>query len=168
MRILQVVHDFLPHHKAGTEIYTYMLSKEFMKRGHYVYLLFAEYDPKHPQYHIRTGNYEGLPYTEVNNKHVYMSFEETYNNPAMDSIFDAVLEEVKPDVVHIQHLLNLSVNFIRIAKEKDIPVIFTLHDYWLMCFYGGQRFKEDTGICDPVDLIQCSRCVTHYSGKKTF
>lgn len=168
MRILQVVHDFLPHHKAGTEIYTYMLSKEFVKRGHYVYLLFAEYDPIHPQYHIRTGNYEGLPYTEVNNKHVYMSFEETYNNPVMDSIFDAVLEEVKPDVVHIQHLLNLSVNFIRIAKEKDIPVIFTLHDYWLMCFYGGQRFREDMGICDPVDLIQCSRCVTHYSGKKNF
>ncbi len=168
MRILQIVHDFLPHHAAGTEIYTYTLSKELVKRGHYIHLLFTEYDPKHPQYHIRTGNYKGLPYTEVNNKHLYTNFEETYNNPAMDSIFNTVLGEIKPDVVHVQHLLNLSANFVRIAKEKGIPVIFTLHDYWLMCFYGGQRFKGDRGICDPIDLMQCSRCVTLYSGKKTF
>jgi len=33
MKILQVIHDFLPRHRAGSELYTYKLSKELVKKG---------------------------------------------------------------------------------------------------------------------------------------
>ena len=43
MRILQVIHDFLPHHAAGSELYTFYLAKELQKR-HSVYVMFTEVD----------------------------------------------------------------------------------------------------------------------------
>ncbi len=52
MRILQVIHDFLPHHAAGSELYCYYLSKQLSKR-HSVYLMFTEVDHAKPQYYYR-------------------------------------------------------------------------------------------------------------------
>src|SRR3989304_3386974 len=125
MNILQVVHNFLPRHQAGTELYTCHLAKELSKR-HKVHLFFAESDPECPQYTVRNGVYQGLPYTEVINNDVYSNFEETYNNPEMDEIFRKVLDEKTLDIVHFQHLYNLSTNFVPIAMERNIPVVFTL------------------------------------------
>jgi glycosyltransferase involved in cell wall biosynthesis len=39
MRILQVVHGFLPERRGGTEIYTYNLSKELSK-NHEVHIFY--------------------------------------------------------------------------------------------------------------------------------
>lgn len=165
MKILMPVHCFLPTHMGGTEIYTYNLATELNKR-HEVTVLYPEIDYKKEKYSISKGTYEGVPFYKIINNRTYSFFEETYNNPKMDKLFHRILDETKPDIVHLQHLLNLSVNFIRIAKEKDIPVIFTLHAYWLMC-HRGIRIKKDIRksmwqaleICYDINPTECARCV---------
>ena len=39
------------------------------------------------------------------------AFEETYDSPRVDAIFECVLDEDMPDVLHIQHLHYFSANF---------------------------------------------------------
>ena len=58
MKILQVVHDFLPKHRAGAEIYTYNLCKELAAR-HDIRLLYAEHLPQRPNYSVARGKYDG-------------------------------------------------------------------------------------------------------------
>jgi glycosyltransferase involved in cell wall biosynthesis len=161
MRILQVIHTFLPHHAAGSELYTFYLAQELRKR-HSVYLLCTEVDHAKAQYHYRRSSYQGLPYYEVIHNHLYRRFEDTYADPRMDRIFTRILDEVRPDVVHLQHLLNHSINYIALAKRRGIPVVFTLHDYWLSCFHGGQRIRPDLEVCEEVGGARCADCARRY------
>jgi len=163
MKILQVIHDFLPRHTAGSEVYTYKLSKELVKRGHEVNLFFTEAERGTKQYTLRSGIYDELPYFEAIVNRDYSGFTETYDNQAMDRLFAEVLERTRPDIVHIQHLINHSLSYISIAKKKSIPVVFTLHDYWLSCPFGGQRLTQDLSICHDVEPAKCARCVSRYS-----
>lgn len=173
MKILMPVHSFLPKHQAGAEIYTYNLAKVLSKR-HEVVVLYADTDSTKDEYSISKGEYDGLPFYKIVNNRTYSSFEETYNNPRMDTLFHEILDEVKPDIVHFQHLLNLSVNFIKIAKEKGIPVIFTLHEYWLMCPNGGQMLRKmrknsawlSPEVCFDVNPEECARCIASLSGRR--
>src|SRR3972149_8280288 len=130
MKILMAVHQFLPRHQAGTELYTYYLAKELSKR-HQVHLFYAEREGMKGEHSVQRGTYNGLSFTEVINNN--MDFEKTYKNPKIEEIFGNLIREFQPDVVHFQHLLNLSTGMILIAKEKGIPTALTLHEYWLMC-----------------------------------
>jgi hypothetical protein len=163
MRILQVIHDFLPHHAAGSELYCFYLSKQLAKR-HSVYLMFTEVDHAKPQYYHRRSSYMGLPVYEVIHNHIYRRFEDTYADPKMDQVFTRILDEVRPDVVHLQHLLHHSIQYISIAKKRGIPVVFTLHDYWLSCPNGGQRIRPDLHVCDPIALEDCADCIRKFGG----
>ncbi len=163
MKILEVIHDFLPRHTAGSEVYTFKLSKELQKRGHEVCLFFTECDRSAVQYSLREYTFEGLPCFEaVVNRH-YSDFTETYLNPAMEEVFGGILEKTRPDVIHLQHLINHSLGYTRMARERGIPVVFTLHDYWLTCPLGGQRIRPDLAICRELDPAKCCRCISRYS-----
>jgi glycosyltransferase involved in cell wall biosynthesis len=126
--------------------------------------MFTEVDHAKAQYHYRRSSYQGLPIYEVVHNHIYRRFEDTYADARMDRVFSRVLDEVRPDVVHLQHLLNHSLGYIAIAKQRGIPVVFTLHDYWLSCFNGGQRIQPDLSVCDEVDVARCADCARKFGG----
>ncbi|MEE9394039.1 MAG: glycosyltransferase [Planctomycetota bacterium] len=159
-RLLVVVHDFLPRHAAGTEIYTFKLLQE-LKSDHDVHLLFCESRPELPRYTVSEGMYEGLPYTEVVHNYHWESFEETYHNPEMEEIFERVLDQFDPDIVHIQHLQYFSFNFIPIAKNRGLPVVYTLHEFMFLCARGGQLLREDYEICELPVPEKCADCIRH-------
>ncbi len=164
MRILQVIHDFLPIHQAGSELYCYHLSKALQRLGHEVYLFYSEIDHERVNYSVQKDNFDGLPFLEVVNNHNYHAFEETYFNPIIEDIFSQWLSEIQPDVVHFHHLWNLSYGCVHLCKQKQIPVVFTLHDYWLTCPRGGgQRFRGEGSICHSVDTSLCAECISRYS-----
>jgi glycosyltransferase involved in cell wall biosynthesis len=162
LRILVVVHDFLPRHAAGTEIYTYKLLKELQPK-HDVQLLFCEARHEQPRYTVSRGEFDGLPYVEVVHNYQWESFEETYRDPKMDAIFETVLDDFRPDIVHIQHLHYFSMNFVPLAKARHLPVVYTLHEFMLLCARGGQLIREDLEICEKPVATKCADCVRHWS-----
>ncbi len=168
MKILQVIHDFLPRHQAGSELYCFHLSQALQKLGHEVRLFFAEIDHQRPDYAIREGVYEGLRFLEIVNNHAYRNFAETYANPRVDEAFERLLREYRPDVAHFHHLLSLSFGCARICQARGIPVVFTLHDYWLTCPRGGgQRLRGEGKICHEVDTRLCAECVARHAFPST-
>src|SRR3954465_2965713 len=162
MRILKVIHDFLPYHTAGSELYCFHLARELAAR-HTVRVLFTEVDPTRQQYSWRRTSYLDVEGYEVVHNHLYPTFEHTYADPQMDRVFEQVLQDAAPDVVHIHHLLNHSINYITIARRRGIPVVMTLHDYWLSCPNYGQRLKPDAGVCEEVVPDACADCIARYN-----
>lgn len=160
MQILQVVHDFLPLHVAGVEVYTDLLSR-YLAREHEVAILCSEVRPELPNFVIQRREYKGLPVYELVNNHLFKSFEETYRHPEIDARLEALLDELRPDVIHLQHLINLSFGLIDAAKRRGIPVLMTLHDHWLECANGGQRYRSELGRCETLDARQCGACTAH-------
>src|SRR4249919_1984474 len=66
LRLLHAIHDFLPRHVAGSEIYALELCRELARR-HDVFVVTAEYDPEARHGTIRWRAYEGLPVIEIVN-----------------------------------------------------------------------------------------------------
>jgi glycosyltransferase involved in cell wall biosynthesis len=175
MRILQVIHDFLPKHRAGAEIYTDNLCRELAAR-HKVHLFFTDCVPELRQYSSKKGRLGDVEYTTAINNHRIKRFRQLYDNPRMDRIFRAVLDSFNPDVVHLQHLMFHSTNYPRIAAKRGIPSVMTLHDFWPICEQWGKRFRayfpgelrgghlwadEPYGcamICDDIKTSLCARC----------
>ena len=75
MRILHVIHDFLPRHQAGSELYALRLARELARR-HDVRILCAEYDPSRPHLSVSARECDGLPVVELVNNWRFASFAE--------------------------------------------------------------------------------------------
>ena len=158
MRILQIIHGYPPYYMAGSEVYTYNLSKELAKRGHEVYVFSRIENPFLPLYSLKKDYIDGVSVLRVNKGRDY-SLKQKYIDEEVDEIFSEYMDEVKPDVVHVQHLSHLSTNIINIAKEKyKVPVIFTAHDFWMFCI-RGQLIMPDYKLCYGPELEKCVKCL---------
>jgi glycosyltransferase involved in cell wall biosynthesis len=158
LRLLHAIHDFLPRHCAGSEIYAFELCRELSRR-HDVFVVSAEYDPQERHGTIRWRAYEGLPVVEIVNNWEADRFEDTYASPRMTSQLMHVLDATRPDVLHVHNLLNLSFDLPRQARARGIATVATLHDYTLVCASGGQRVHvAESHVCEEIDTVRCSRC----------
>ena len=158
MRILHAIHDFLPRHRAGSEIYACDLACEQSKR-HDVFVLSAEYDPSTAHGTLRWRQYNGLTVIEIVNNWEFSRFEETYASERVNAQLRHVLAATSPDVLHVHNLLNLSFDLPRLARARGIATVATLHDYTLVCASGGQRVHVgDAHVCDTIDTARCARC----------
>ena len=158
MKVLFLLHHFLPEYPSGVEVYTYRLAQEFRKRHDVVLFFSTETPPTAPDYSLRDGIFEGLVFRAIVSRgQQARSFAESYLNPAISAAFAEFLDLVRPDVAHVHHLLTLSVDLLQQLAARNIPIVYTLHDFWLQCPLFT-RLKTDSSLCWSVDLHECARC----------
>lgn len=155
------MHSLPFENMTGSEIYAYNLSL-CLAKNHEVSIFYRINDPKQEEYKVIKSSCDGLSIYKINNtlKHCY-SLENLYNNKGIESKFLEILEGVKPDVAHIHHLLFLSVGIIREIKKRNIPIVVTLHDYWLIC-PNGQLLKSNLRLCRNPIKSNCLFCLIRF------
>ena len=168
MKILQVIHGYPMRYNAGSEVYTQTLTQGLAGRGHEVRVFTREEDPFRPDYATREERDPDDPRVRL---HVVNlpNHKDRYRHEGIDREFARVLDEFTPDVVHIGHLNHLSTSLVKEAARRALPIVFTLHDYWLMCPRGQfmQMFPEEPtnlwAACDGQDDRKCAeRCYSRY------
>ncbi|MFQ5353527.1 MAG: glycosyltransferase, partial [Thermodesulfobacteriota bacterium] len=158
MRVALVIHGFPPANMAGSEVYTYNLAVELAK-AHEVFVFYRTADPARAEYEVEKSRYMGLHITTINNNFKNCGqFKDTYSNEKIAEKFGAFLDEVSPHVVHFHHLTCLSTTCILEAKTRGIPVVYTLHDFWLIC-QRGQLLDRELNICDGPSEEACAACL---------
>ncbi len=165
MNILLVVHEFLPKHLAGTELYTYNLARSLKKRGHQVGIYTREHgyfeeklkeeDTQHDGIKVKTVYFNSLNKRFKLLRKFYLSFY----NPLLEKHLNKHLDETKPDIIHIQHLKGLSASFISVARKRKIPTVLTLHDYWFMCSTIQLLTTSSKRCSGPLYGLKCPRCL---------
>ncbi|MCD6518445.1 MAG: glycosyltransferase family 4 protein [Anaerolineae bacterium] len=163
MKVLLVVHQYLPFHRAGTEIYTHSLAKELERRGHQVlvYCHEARLDGQGISFLVEL--YDGVRVRRVAAfaKREFLPwrrFQRTFLNPRIEADYAQVLEAWNPDVVHVQHLKDLSVGILEKTAARGVPLVMTLHDYWALC-PNAQAIRPDGTICRwPHPQLSCVCC----------
>jgi glycosyltransferase involved in cell wall biosynthesis len=75
-----------------------------------------------------------------------------FDNKRFDAAIHRVLDEEQPDLVHTNNLLGFSARPIQLARERGLPVVHTLRDYYLQCwksckFSGGQNCRSQCLVC---------------------
>lgn len=166
MKILKIIHCFPPDSMTGSEIYAYNLSKELSK-NHTVSIFYRINNPHKKEHEIIKERYEDLDIYKINNTlKDYRTLDRIYFNRMVEERFLGVLDEVKPDVVHIHHLLFLSLGLIDEIKKRGIPIIFTLHDHWLLC-PRGQLINSRLRLCKEPLRANCLFCLGRGLNMKT-
>jgi len=158
LRILHAIHDYLPRHRAGSELYAHALCRAQRPR-HDLRVLCAEYDTARSHGVACARRYDGVEIIGLVNNWEFRNFDESWSSPRLEEALVRVLEGVEPDVLHVHNLLNLSLHLPRLARERGAAVVGTLHDYTLFCPSGGQRVHvAENHVCRTIDVSRCARC----------
>jgi glycosyltransferase involved in cell wall biosynthesis len=159
MIIFKIIHGYPMRFNAGSEVYSQLLCHELAK-NHEVHVLTREEDIFKPDYalHQEVDILDPRIILHVINM-PKLRLSQRYQHVEIDQKLECLLEEKKPDIIHIGHLNHLSTSLISIVYKKKIPIVFTLHDYWLMCPRGQflqRNSKEPWALCDSQEDSKCA------------
>ncbi|MBX7193912.1 MAG: glycosyltransferase [Sandaracinaceae bacterium] len=158
MNTLHVIHGYPPFYMAGSEVYTRNLCRA-LARESAVHVFTRVENPFAPPYSVTTSREDGVEVTRVNKPARDYTLEDKYLDARVDDVFRETVARVRPDVVHIGHLSHLSTNLPIIAKrELGLPVVHTVHDFWLHCV-RGQLVRADLAPCQGPSDDACTRCL---------
>lgn len=166
MKILQVIHGYPPAYSAGSEVYTQTIARGLRSAGHEVRVFTREDDPFRRDYEVRLGHDPssgGIKLHLINMPRC----GEAYRHDEVDHEFDKILNAFRPDVVHVGHLHHLSTSLVEVAYRRKVPLVYTLHDFWLMC-PRGQFLQTNPGgeawsLCDGQEDRKCAmHCFGQY------
>ncbi len=167
MKVLLVIHGYPPRYNAGSENYTQNLAHGLYEAGIDVVIFARDENPFLPEYqliHESDTQKPEIPVILINHPRSNIRFR----NEHIDLAFRDVLEELKPDIVHFGHLSHLSTGMVEQARASGAKIVFTLHDYWLMCPRGqflvwGLTYDEPWRLCKGQENSKCAdRCFNRY------
>lgn len=72
-----------------------------------------------------------------------------------------LLEELRPDVVHIHHPLLIGVEALHLVRRllPEARIVMTLHDYYAICAHEGLMRTTDGRLCNGASVDACRRCL---------
>lgn len=134
MRILLVNKYF--YRKGGAETYFFALAEGLKALGHEVAFFSMKHLNNEPSYWSKyfvsekdyVGDISAFKKVQEASTLIY-SFEAKRK-------FEALLEEFKPDIIHMNNVhrqLTLSILDAPYLKKHHVPVVYTAHDYILLC-----------------------------------
>lgn len=165
MRILFTVHKFPPESLGGTENYAWSLGRILAEQGHdvHVFYPFPELPPSQA-YIERDGMHLWRVPVPADPGGPVAEFWHSVRNRTIEAEFDKIYERLQPDIVHFQHLQNVSARLIAMAAST--PSLITLQDYFYFCA-NGQLIRPDRSVCGGPQLgWNCVDCAAHRAGQE--
>ena len=169
MHILKIIHGYPPNYNAGSEVYSQSICNELSKH-HKVSVFTREENPYSVDFGIRHQNAnDNLNFYFANNP----QGKDGYRHKQLDDNFAKLISEIKPEIAHIGHLNHLSTGLVEELNKQKIPIVFTLHDFWLMCPRGqfltrGIGKEHNFQLCSGQEDRKCaSDCYrVYFSGSE--
>ncbi len=172
MRVLVVAHNHPDLHPGGTEILAHDLFREFRSRPDVDALFLAATN------HIHREQRPGTSFQAVGDtpdevimwsghfERFYLSQIDSYGTvPHLVNL----LEEFRPDVVHIHHVLLIGVEFIALVRRvlPNARIVMTLHDYYPICAHDGLMVRtKGRERCERASPNRCSGCFPEISADR--
>jgi glycosyltransferase involved in cell wall biosynthesis len=171
LRVLLVVHRFLPRYYTGTEVLTRDTGLELLARGHEVHVLTTDPEAGDKSLDVRYEDYDyrglkvralGLPKRSSRLEHI----RDEYHNDLVADHVRRYARWVRPDVVHVFHLTLLSGAVLDVFRELGVPVVYTPTDFWAICLRGSLT-KPSGELSEGPDDIS-SNCLECRRAEKWF
>jgi len=137
LRILHVGSGFRPLRRGGLVAYVEDLMGEQANRGHQVsYFFSGRYFPWLPRPLVRRWRLGPVQMLEVVGSPLHdhgRQPELELSEPRIERLFQRALEQVEPDVVHVQEIAGLPSSLLELARRAGVPTVMTLQDYFPLC-----------------------------------
>ena len=159
MKVALFVHCFFPEHFYGTETYTFDLARNLRNMGHEVVVVSAIFRGEPTKGSVITQyEYQDIPvYCIDKNFFPHRRVRDTFIQPELYPVIRGVLEQIKPDLVHVTHLINHTAVLLDAAKDLGIPLVATLTDFFGFCFTNKLE-SADGSLC-PGPNLKRTNCI---------
>ncbi|HXF03848.1 MAG TPA: glycosyltransferase family 4 protein [Blastocatellia bacterium] len=164
VKIAFVTHRFLPEHRAGVEVLTDGLARAVATRGHTPLIICADKRNGSSGIAVTRSDYQGLPVLRLR-------FAVPREAPFLHSIYHPevgekvfeIFRQEHVDLVHVMNCLFLSASVIDAATRAGLPIVWTLTDYWPIC-WKTTLLTWDDRLCPgdwQVSPRECLACIIH-------
>ena len=158
MRVCLVSHGFPPYETTGVENYSEALARALSRAGHTVEVFAPRKRAELAELSVRRSEHPGYAVTFVTRNSAPRDAGEALEPPGLARTFGAFLDRERPELVHFQHVLKLGVGLIEEAQKRDIPTVYTAHDYYAVC-HRYTLLRPDLARCTTLGQpAACARC----------
>ena len=165
MRILHLVHQYPPDDIGGVELYTQTLAQHLTARRHDVSIFVPSQAVSLDQPVTAADDNVRVVRVPIGPRGPQAIFLSTFAQRAISQAWRAVLAQVKPEIVHVQHLMGLPVELIELLGRLGIPFVVTLHDYYYICSNALLLTNTRQTICaGPRRYVNCGQCALARAG----
>ena len=165
LRVLQVVDQFPPGDATAPGAYCADLAFALARRGHAVRVLSTARVREDVGTTMELDGELAIVVDRVAATRTYRTlgtvgrFFDGFDNPEARPVVRWLLDQMQPDVVHIHQLGSLSAELIPECRNRGIPRVVTLNDYWFLC-HQGSLVRRDGECCDgPARGRNCCQCL---------
>jgi glycosyltransferase involved in cell wall biosynthesis len=123
-----LVSDFFPPVRGGLEVHVDELAAELSARGHEVHVATLTPDATPTAAAVQVHVVTTLSSAVVRHEHADRPFHPPLPDPRAHAALAALVTKLRPDVVHAHSWLGVS-----LPRRHRPPVVFTAHDYALIC-----------------------------------
>jgi len=162
-RILQIAHSHPRFHPGGTELTALALHREALEQGLDSWYLGAldatQIRPNEGTMMIALTPDQREAALFVN---TFIRFKlEQPEHFGFLREFGEYLKLIRPDVVHIHHVLNFGLEALHVLRNvlPEGKLVLSIHDFYLICANNGQLYKHDKKArCPGPTMDQCLKC----------
>ena len=163
MKILFVSNGYPPLQTAGTESYTAGIAAALAAAGHQVSVLCGgDWDRGPVPFNgIRRDIIAGVSVQrlDLNWTRGPDPNRSLFDNPVTEAQVGFILEQVRPDIIHITSCYTLSASVIRAIKARGSSLVVTLTDFWFFC-PQVTLLRSNGQLCDgQTTAWECLRCL---------
>jgi glycosyltransferase involved in cell wall biosynthesis len=162
MKVIHVPYCFAPDPMGGTEIYAAGLAQDLQNLG-------VENVMAAPAAATTSYTFDGLRVRRFREATGDVDLRQLYGagDPGAAAEFDKILEEEKPDLVHLHAFTQgVSLRLARAVKQRKLPVVFTYHTPTVSCQRGTLVRWGKTFCNGKLHVSGCSGCTLHGLGLK--
>lgn len=166
MNILHYILGFPPVRSGGLTKYAVDLMQSQIQLGHRVFAVY----PGNPSLLSRKKTICekkeccGIPTFRINNAlllPLLHGMKSTWPFVAKDSdgldAFRAFFKVNRFDVLHVHTMMGLPVSFLLAAKENEVKIVYTSHDYFGLC-PRVNFIDQNNCVCENADSKKCAKC----------
>ncbi len=164
MRIIIYSHGHPELSRGGAENAAYAQFQALKQKGHDC-LFIARAAPKQIGHDGRIGAFRGRDDELLWTGSDFDGFRLVANDfeKAMTDLQN-IVDVFKPDAFHFHHYFGVGLDVVGLlAKNNNLKVFLTLHEYGMICNHFGQMIKTNNELCRVSSASECSSCFPDYS-----
>ena len=161
--VLIVIHEFFKKENkllGGTVLHVYDLIERLRDKMNF-HILFPE-----------NGKYRVRSFFEDSTSEVLLGKITSYENAKTYNyeyrkLVEKVFDFINIDFVHVHHIMNHYFDIFDIIKEKNIPYVVSLHDFYFICptFVLLENNEKYCGDMDKPDCLSCLKKTKNIEGE---
>ncbi len=165
MRILHLVHQYPPEFVGGVELYTQTLAQRLAERDHAIGIFVPSLAAADDLVQLTIEGRVSVYRVPIGPRSSTVVFASTFGQTRLSRAWEHVLDQVRPDLVHVQHMQGVPVDLITALQRRGLPFVVTLHDYYYFCANTRLLTNYDQSICSgPQYFLNCGHCAVARSG----